>query len=185
MGQNTHDPLPPCCTLFPSVLTGSRVEKVPGQPSQSLLWARSRGIQHMPSVAGPKVGIVSLQWLFTHMHINWMKHAWISARVSPLFFLATIQALWSVVQCLTIFASDSEMTNLHCKISFSIWKSALSSVLISAVKHPRVQCMHNAPLNCTAVALAVVLYLEILGGGQSGYSNFFWKHLLTGKTCDF
>ena len=51
---------------------------------------------------------------------GWGKHAWISARVSPLFFLATIQALWSVVQCLTIFASDSEMTNLHCKISFSI-----------------------------------------------------------------
>ena len=64
--------------------------------------------------------------------------------------------------------------------------------------------MHNAPLNCTAVTLAVVLYLEILGGGaslkaityrltlrtfgggpvrhleilgggQSGYSNFFLK----------
>ena len=34
--------------------------------------------------------------------------------------LQVLQGLWSVVQCLTIFASDSEMTNLHCKISFSI-----------------------------------------------------------------
>ena len=73
--------------------------------------------------------------------------------------------------CLTILQNqglwNDELT-LQNFIVFRLWMSTLISVSISALKHPHVQCMHNSPLNCTAVALAVFLYFFfILGVGQS------------------
>ena len=66
---------------------------------------------------------------------------WISARVSPLFFLATIQALWSVVQCLTISQG-----------SLKWWAYTVKSHCFWTLKV--CLCMHNAPLNCFAEAFA-------------------------------
>ena len=139
--KNTHDPFPSCLPFFPPVLTGSSPAKVPDQPSKILLWVRSRGIEDMPGVPGPEVGIVGLQWLFKHMHKSWMKHAWIWARVSPLIFLATSHALWSVVQCLTISQG-----------SLKWWAYTVKSHCFWTLKV--CLCMHNAPLNCFAEAFA-------------------------------